>query len=102
MASDERPDTAIQIKRLSLTASGHRLSFERRLRVFLYLLGLPTLILCEVLLWQHSVEIPTQCLLLLVLAGFWAFAVSLFTEQITRPLQTLSNVVAALREDDYS
>jgi nitrogen fixation/metabolism regulation signal transduction histidine kinase len=28
--------------------------------------------------------------------------VSLLTEQIVRPLQTLANVVAALREDDYS
>lgn len=43
-----------------------------------------------------------QCIVLLICALGWAFAVSLLTEQITRPLQTLSNVVAALREDDYS
>jgi two-component system nitrogen regulation sensor histidine kinase NtrY len=102
MASDERPNAPAQIKRLPLAASGHRLGFERRLRFFLYLLGLPALALCWVLLWQHSIEISTQCLLLLVFAGFWGFAVSLLTEQITRPMQTLSNVVAALREDDYS
>ncbi|WP_263385348.1 sensor histidine kinase [Granulicella arctica] len=36
-----------------------------------------------------------------VIAAWW-FAVTLLTEQIVRPLQTLSNVVAALREDDYS
>jgi two-component system, NtrC family, nitrogen regulation sensor histidine kinase NtrY len=41
-------------------------------------------------------------LVLLVLAVGWMFAVSLLIEQITRPLQTLANVVAALREDDYS
>ncbi|MEO6910920.1 MAG: ATP-binding protein, partial [Edaphobacter sp.] len=102
MASDERPVTSVQRKRLPLGGSRHRLSFERRLRVWLYLLGLPTMVLCWVLLWQHSVEISIQCLFLLVFAACWGFAVSLLTEQITRPLQTLSNVVAALREDDYS
>ena len=43
-----------------------------------------------------------QWIVLLVVAASWAFVVSLLTEQITRPLQTLANVVAALREDDYS
>lgn len=58
--------------------------------------------LCWILLWQHSVDLSIQCLLLLTFAASWALAVSVLTEQIVRPLQTLSNVVAALREDDYS
>ena len=102
MASDERPGTTSQRTRLPLAASRRRLSFEKRLRLWLYLLGLPALLLCWVLLSQHSVEVSVQCIVLLVFAAGWAFAVSLLTEQITRPLQTLSNVVAALREDDYS
>jgi two-component system nitrogen regulation sensor histidine kinase NtrY len=32
----------------------------------------------------------------------WLLVVSVFAEQITRPMQTLANVVAALREDDFS
>jgi nitrogen fixation/metabolism regulation signal transduction histidine kinase len=102
MASDGRPNSAVRRKRLPLGASRHRFSFERRLRIWLYLLGLPPLVLCWVLLWQHSTGILVQCLLLLIFAAGWALAVSFLTEQITRPLQTLSNVVAALREDDYS
>jgi len=102
MASDERPQSAARRKRLPLGASRHRISFERRLRIWLYLLGLPALVLCWVLLWQHSVEVSIQCLLLLLFAAGWALAVSFLAEQIIRPLQTLSNVVAALREDDYS
>src|SRR5579871_1205341 len=102
MASDERPGTTSQRTRLPLAASRRRLSFEKRLRLWLYLLSLPALLLCWVLLSQHSVEVSVQCIVLLVFAAGWAFAVSLLTEQITRPLQTLSNVVAALREDDYS
>ena len=102
MASDDRSGTTSQRTRLPLAASRRRLSFEKRLRLWLYLLGLPALVLCWVLLSQHSVEVSIQCIVLLVFAAGWAFAVSLLTEQITRPLQTLSNVVAALREDDYS
>jgi two-component system, NtrC family, nitrogen regulation sensor histidine kinase NtrY len=102
MASDEQPGTTVQRKRLPLGASGRRLSFERRLRLWLYLLGVPTLLFCWILLWQHSVDIPIQCIVMLALVAGWALAVSLLTEQITRPMQTLSNVVASLREDDYS
>jgi len=102
MASDERPSTTVQRKRLLLGASRHRLSFERRLRIWLYLLGLPALVFCWLLLRQHSIQISIQCLIVLLFIGCWVLAVSLLGEQIVRPLQTLSNVVAALREDDYS
>jgi two-component system, NtrC family, nitrogen regulation sensor histidine kinase NtrY len=87
---------------MPLGRSGGRLGFERRLRLWLYLLGLPTAVLCWLLLWRYSVEPLEQCLVLLALVLGWMFAVSLLMEQITRPLQTLANVVAALREDDYS
>ncbi len=98
----ERQAGAIERKRLPLGASRHRLSFERRLRIWLYVLGLPAFALLWALLWQHSIEVSAQCFLLLIFVVFWAFAASLLAEQITRPLQTLSNVVAALREEDYS
>src|ERR1700730_7344524 len=106
MASEELPEpvsgSAQRPTRVPLGRSGRRLSFERRLRLWLYLLGVPALVLCWVLLWQHSVDASAQTIALLAFAMAWAFAVSLLTEQITRPLQTLADVVAALREDDYS
>lgn len=103
MASDEHlPDAPAQITRLPLGVSKRRLSFERGLRIGLYLLGLPGFILCWILLWQHSAGSSATTLFLLVFILAWAFAVSLLMEHITRPLQTLANVVAALREDDYS
>lgn len=91
-----------RLRSVPLTRSGRRLSFERRLRVWLYLMGLPALLLCWVLLWQHAATISVQVVSLIAFACGWAFAVSLLTEQIVRPLQTLANVVASLREDDYS
>ena len=88
--------------RLALGRSGRRFSFERRIRLWLYLLGVPTALLCWILFRQVGLEASIQVLLLLGVVIAWTFAVSLLTEQIVRPLQTLANVVAALREDDYS
>src|SRR5277367_2024488 len=88
--------------RVPLARSGRRLSFERRLRLWLYLLGLPMIVLCWFLLRRYSVEPLEQFFVLLALALGWMFAASILMEQIIRPLQTLANVVAALREDDFS
>ena len=96
------PGSSPRRNRVPLARSGKRLGFERRLRLWLYLLGLPMAVLCWLLLWRYSVEPLEQCFVLLALTLGWAFAVSLVMEQIIRPLQTLANVVAALREDDYS
>jgi two-component system nitrogen regulation sensor histidine kinase NtrY len=89
-------------KRVPLGKSGRRLSFERRLRLWLYLLGLPMIVLCWLLLRRYAVEPIEQIFVLVALVLGWMFAVSIMLEQIVRPLQTLANVVAALREDDYS
>jgi nitrogen fixation/metabolism regulation signal transduction histidine kinase len=59
-------------------------------------------VLCWLVLRQYSVEPLEQGFVLVALTLAWMFAVSLLMEQIIRPLQTLANVVAALREDDYS
>jgi nitrogen fixation/metabolism regulation signal transduction histidine kinase len=87
---------------MPLGRSARRLSFEKRLRLWLYLPGLLLLLLCWLQLRQYSVETLLQLIVLLGLALGWVFAVSVLMEQIIRPLQTLANVVAALREDDFS
>jgi two-component system nitrogen regulation sensor histidine kinase NtrY len=106
MVSEELPEAmelrAQRTTRLPLGRSGRRLSFELRLRIWLYLLGIPTVLLSWTLLRQHAVEASVQMMALLALSLVWTFAVSLLMEQMIRPLQTLANVVAALREDDYS
>jgi len=106
MGSEEPDETGLtgglRLTRVPLRKSGRRLSFERRLRLWLYLLGLPMMFLCWFLLRQYSIDTLEQCFVLLALVLGWTFAVSILMEQIVRPLQTLANVVAALREDDYS
>jgi len=90
------------IKRLPLGRSRQRLSFERRLRIWLYCLGVPLFAMVVFEMESHHVDASIQWIALPSLAIAWMFAVSMMLEQIVRPLQTLANVVAALREDDYS
>lgn len=101
MASEEsgakRP-----VRRLPLGRSARRLSFERWLRLWLYIAGVPGFVLCWALLHVLKTDVVMQAILLVLFVLCWAFAVSLLMEQIARPLQTLANVVASLREDDYS
>ena len=96
------PSFAGRRKRLPLGRSRQRLSFERWLRLWLYLMGVPVFALTILEFAQHHVDASIQWIALPTLAIAWMFVVSLFLEQIIRPLQTLANVVAALREDDYS
>jgi len=100
--ADFEPVSTPRLKRLPLGPGRQRLSFERRLRVWLYLIGLPTLALVALELNQHHIDPSIQWIALPALIIAWLFVVSLLLEHIIRPLQTLANVVAALREDDYS
>ena len=100
--ADFEPVPASRLKRLPLGRGRQRLSFERRLRLWLYLMGLPTLSLVALELHQQHIDPSIQWIALPSLVIGWLFLVSLLLEHIIRPLQTLANVVAALREDDYS
>jgi two-component system, NtrC family, nitrogen regulation sensor histidine kinase NtrY len=79
-----------------------RLLYEHRISLYSFLAALPGLIVGTVLVWMQPWS--TEARLTLTGAEFfiwWLLAMTL-QEQTTRPLQTLANVVASLREEDYS
>src|SRR5882757_1059678 len=101
MASDPESRTPQpRRKRIPLGSSRRRLSFERQLRLWLHLMALPTVVLSAILMRGES--IPVLVAVLLCEIAVWALIVSVLMETIVRPLQTLTNVIASLREDDYS
>ncbi len=90
------------IKRLPLAGSKKRTRFERRIYIRFWLLSLPALIIGLVFLWTEKVSPSIQ---LTLVGGYlicWLIATASLMDQIVRPLQTLANVIAALREDDFS
>jgi len=81
---------------------GHRLKFERRITLLALLAGFPAVALCALLLWYDGYSAQVQWTIDLLLTLLWlGIAFSLRT-RIVRPLQTLSNILAAIREGDYS
>ncbi len=79
-----------------------RLSYEHRVNLYCFLVALPGLLVSTVLVWIQPWALESRLgLITLELFAWWLLALAL-QEQTTRPLQTLSNVIGALREEDYS
>jgi two-component system nitrogen regulation sensor histidine kinase NtrY len=79
-----------------------RLLYARRVSLFTALVALPGFVLTAILLWLEPWSLTGKATLLFFeLFAWWLFAMAL-QDHATRPLQTLANVVAALREEDYS
>lgn len=98
----QRNDQPVVRQRMPLGRTRRRLSFERRLRLWIAAAALPFLL---TLIWACHLETisPTATALIAAsAAALWAIVASYFFEGLIRPLQTLSNIVAALRENDFS
>jgi two-component system, NtrC family, nitrogen regulation sensor histidine kinase NtrY len=79
-----------------------RLLYERRINLFALFVALPGMILGGVFIWLQPWSLGSKIgLAFTELFVWWLLAMAL-QEQTTRPLQTLANVIAALREEDYS
>jgi len=79
-----------------------RLLYEHRINLYCFLVALPGLLVSTVLVWIQPWALESRIgLIALELFVWWLLALAL-QEQTTRPLQTLSNVIGALREEDYS
>jgi nitrogen fixation/metabolism regulation signal transduction histidine kinase len=75
---------------------------ERRVLQLALLAGLPGTIVSLTLLWRDNYSGKVQWTLALVIVCSWLITAFVLRERVVRPLQTLSNMLAALREGDYS
>src|SRR5882762_8529266 len=64
--------------------------------------GFPAVALALGLLWFGDFTPRTQWTLTILVAGVWLACAAIVREHVVRPLQTVSNVLAALRERDYT
>ncbi len=77
-------------------------SYEREITRLALLAGLPATALALWLLWSGGASSRTLWTVATLLVLFWLGVVLRLRERVVRPLQTLSNMLAALREQDYS
>jgi two-component system nitrogen regulation sensor histidine kinase NtrY len=79
-----------------------RLRYERRIFLLALLTGLPSSAVALWLLWRGDFAARTQWTVTILLVGVWLASVGVVWERVVRPLQTISNMLAALRERDFS
>jgi two-component system, NtrC family, nitrogen regulation sensor histidine kinase NtrY len=84
----------------ALTRSG--IKFERRVTILALAAGFPAVGLCAFLLWYDGYSAQIQWTIDLFLVLLWLGISFNLKQRIVRPLQTLSNILAAIREGDYS
>jgi len=79
-----------------------RLTLQSRLTLLYFLGAAPFAALGLTLLWLAPYEPRTKWTLTVVTAGFWLACAAALRERLIRPLQTLANILEAVREEDYS
>src|ERR1044072_9820360 len=84
------------------TKTRHRLSYEGKIIWLTVAAGIPAVLVALTLLWLGDYSAKLQWTLTILIVGFFLAFISSTREHIVRPLQTMSNLLAALREGDYS
>ncbi|HWI57406.1 MAG TPA: PAS domain-containing protein, partial [Bacillota bacterium] len=79
-----------------------KLKFEQSFLLLAVLSGLPALVAALVLLWKLELSPLLRWSAPVLLLGLWGIALIALRNQVIRPLQTIANLLAALREEDFS
>lgn len=97
-AAERRRTAGIQAHR----PRGFHLLYEKRVALFAILAAVPGVAFGTTLIWTHDWSRDTKISLTVLEVFLWLVLTIALLDQIVRPLQTLTNVVGALREEDYS
>jgi nitrogen fixation/metabolism regulation signal transduction histidine kinase len=86
------------------TATGRRraLGFEDRVLLMGLATGLPGTLLTLLLVWLGPHSLKLRWTVTLIVLFFWAWLAVKMRERVVRPIQTLANLLSALREGDFS
>jgi two-component system nitrogen regulation sensor histidine kinase NtrY len=79
-----------------------KLLYEKRITLFAILAALPGVAFGTSLIWTRDWSRDVKISLTVLEFFLWLVLTLALLDQIVRPLQTLANVVGALREEDYS
>lgn len=78
------------------------LSHEHAIQLLTFLAGLPGAAACLTLLWAGDWTPKVQWTLSVLVVSVWLGCVLAVRERVVFPMQTLTNLLSALREGDYS
>src|SRR4026209_1243435 len=80
---------------------GRPRSHESRVFTGALLAGLPAVVVACWLLWTVAYPMRVRLTFSLLAVGAWLVGAALLRERVVRPLQTISNLLAALRAGHY-
>src|SRR5436190_902638 len=80
----------------------HRVSYEGKITWLTFAATAPAILVALALLWFGDYSGKLQWTLTILIVGCFLAFISSTREHTVRPLQTMSNLLAALREGDYS
>lgn len=101
-SSRDKQGASVPTQRISLGRTRRRLHYEYKIRVWLAVFSVPIIGCVAVLAYTQSSSLLVAACSASVTSVVCAIAATYFFDQLIRPLQTLANVVSALREDDFS
>ena len=102
MASKPSDQIQPSLSAVPLARKNRQLSFERRIKLWLFASALAVLIPTAFLLNRYTDSIAQTLFATACIGAIYTFFSNVFLDQLLRPLQTLANIVAAIREQDYS
>lgn len=90
------------VRRSTIPTKRKRLRFDTFIFLLALVIALPATASAELLLWIGGYSSEVKWTVTLFLGLGWLIGASVLQGQVIRPLQTLSNMVASIREDDFS
>jgi two-component system nitrogen regulation sensor histidine kinase NtrY len=99
---DQQPSTPAFIPSKLVGRPASIISHEGYALLLALAAGLPAVVVSMILLWKGDYTPKLQWTLTVLIFGFWFGLAFSLRERVVRPLQTISNLLAALREGDYS
>jgi len=78
------------------------LSFEERILLLALAIGAPGTLLTLLLIWLDPHSLKLRWTVTLIAVFLWGWLAQQLHDRVVRPLQTLANLLSALREGDFS
>src|SRR5687767_2871611 len=101
-ASESPEATALPALRTLTGPAASRLRFDQRILLLALAAGFPAALVALILLWTGDYTPKVQWTLTVFVVGVWTSCSFSVRHRVVLPLQTLSNLLAALRESDFS
>ena len=95
-------DAAAQTPARTSRPRRRRIRFDQRILLLALAAGFPAALVALIFLWTGDQPARVQWTLTVLIVGVWAGCSFSVRHRVVLPLQTLSNLLAALRESDFS